>query len=97
MTGSQSCEVFLFFCFFSVYLLDCRLFQFLRVTPHACNYVFIPPPSHDSQRYHTRSSRQVKTSFRHFITMLLELFVTVSEKPLLVYFILKTDFVKGDL
>lgn len=29
--------------------------------------------------------------------MLLELFVTVSEKPLLVYFILKTDFVKGDL
>lgn len=29
--------------------------------------------------------------------MLLELFVTVREKPLLDYFILKTDFVKGEL
>lgn len=60
-------------------------------------YVFIPSPSHDSQRCHTGSSRQVKASFRHFITVLLELFVTVSGEPLLGYFILKTDFVKGDL
>lgn len=82
----------------SLYIfLACLLFQFLRAASSASNYVFNPRPSHDSQRCHTGSSRQVKTSFRHFITLLLELFVTVRKKPLLGDFTLKTDFVERDL
>lgn len=91
--------IFFLFSVHSLYIffLVCLLFQFLRAARSASNYVFNPRPSHDSQRCHTGSSRQVKTSFRHFITLLLELFVTVRKKPLLGDFTLKTDFVERDL